>query len=612
MSVTSVSISKSLCPIVDSLSNPRKCYYSIAPAPIWKKPADGSTVPALPCTLPSDDCIISITVDIPSTYAVAALLNEVPIITPIPSVVFKSNTDQQQVKLEVPRVPWAISGNVTWTLIDTTSKEATPSVTALEVHILNPTLPPFLDDDGVPLALLRFQPLMQNWRTASESNWPKFVTDQLFKDSRMTYENFKGMNKYTSWETDWFDISPLDGVLLNCWIELWLSDMNGLKDRNDIQTQYAVNCYDLTAIAQTIFALGTDISKWRVKYMEPFGYLKHATLIGNIGPCNNPYFGRPGTNPNPKCDPTDDTRSFIGNHMFLTSDNKAAGLVYDACVGPQLGVTEVAEYSAAAIDNEVPEDSPTSSGTLADIYDGRGVVALAVSVSTHRLPDAGYGNGTLLESVMEKLGSDLNTVRTPYIGRAPATGADAVVATFTINVAPSHPGGSPEVWTLSFFRFTHLHQVQAEFTRRRSAASDNGDDESLNANEWLNPNTAWGGFRMFYSSAKFVLVVIESSHSRSEDLGKVTNILKDIVEALPFDAERVLGFDYPKGPVVVAEIFRVSLRIANNANDWWFGYTLETSFGVRFLPFLCYLSFFPYICRHFQLTAIECTVHQRR
>ena len=31
--------------------------------------------------------------------------------------------------------------------------------------------------------------------------------------------------------------------------------------------------------------------------------------------------------------------------------------------------------------------------------------------------------------------------------------------------------------------------------------------------------------------------------------------------------------------------------IANRAIDWWVGYTLEISFGVRSLPFLCYLSF---------------------
>ena len=226
------------------------------------------------------------------------------------------------------------------------------SVTPLELHLLYSDLPPFFDDDGVPLALLRLDTLMRPWSTSPVKDWRKFVTQQLFADRRMTYENFKGMNRYTSWQTDWFDISPAEGPLLNCWIELWLSDMNGLTQRKDTYTQYTVNCYDLAAISQALFALGTDISKCRVKYIDPFRYLKATNLIGGINHCNNPYFGRQGTFPGQYCPPTEQTRSFIGNHMFLTSENTSTGLVYDVCVGPQLGTLRLEAYPKEATDQE--------------------------------------------------------------------------------------------------------------------------------------------------------------------------------------------------------------------------------------------------------------------
>lgn len=585
MSITSISIQKSLYPLVDSLSNPRQFYYWPEPDVIWKKPVGGKSVAALPCALSSDDPSISITIDTPGTYTVSALQNGSPVMKLIPNLIVKASTDSNTAKLLVSRVPWVISGDIVWTLVNINSKKVTVSTVALELYFLNLSLPAFLSG-GVPLALLRFPRLLQAWKTATEPSWPRFVVSQLFTDRRMTYENFKGMNKYTSWETDWLNTSSFDGIALDCWIDLWISDMNGLEDREDTKTQYAVNCYDLASIVQTISALGIDISKWRSKYMAPFGYLKPATLIGNTGPCNNPYYGRPGINPKPLCNPTDDTRSFLRSHMFLASDNSPGAFVYDACIGPQLGITTLSGYPAVAIDSLEPKIPQTLRGTLADIHDGQGVVALATSVCTYRLIESGYGKTTLIQNVMEEVGYSPNTVRQPYIGRVPATGTDAVVATFTINVAPNYPNGLPDVWTLNIFRFSHLHQVQAEFTRRRSAASSHGDDESLNANEWLNPNMATGGFRMFYDSAQFVLVVIESSRLRSEELGLVANKMKNLIQVLPgdlgdlFGLMKITGLEYPKQPITLNKFFRASLSIAKSTNDWWIGYAVQTSYGV--------------------------------
>ena len=212
-------------------------------------------------------------------------------------------------------------------------------------------------------------------------------------------------------------------------------------------------------------------------------------------------------------------------------------------------------------------------------------------------------------------------VQEPYIGRAPATGSNAVVATITINVNPERPNSAmsnanvSDTWIINIFRFEHLHQVQAEFARRRSAASKDANAQSVSANEWLNIAMPRGGFRMFYSSTRFVLISIDSVFKISEELGNVVNELKGIVESIPpsqddlvegglqnqgssiqgcsqdqgspiqgnsqsqddpiqsdsqnqdnFDNDPTLDFTYPKDPIT-AKDFSISLRFAQSKPD---------------------------------------------
>ncbi len=122
------------------------------------------------------------------------------------------------------------------------------------------------------------------------------------------------------------------------------------------------NCFDQTAAVQALTgALGIPV---RFLYLSPFGYLQVIDLLG-VGPCNNPIFLHPTCNCLKQPVVNGTPRSFFGNHTFCELGSR----VYDACVGPHVGVHQRAAYLSNLIDTTVPHKY----GLSADILNAVGV-----------------------------------------------------------------------------------------------------------------------------------------------------------------------------------------------------------------------------------------------
>jgi hypothetical protein len=146
----------------------------------------------------------------------------------------------------------------------------------------------------------------------------------------------------------------------------------GMFELADYLEHYAqprpVNCYDQAGIAQTLLgSLGVP-SAW--KYMEPFGYLGTADLIG-VGPCNNPFYGSNGSAP--VVEPDDPQRSAFSRRAFLAS----GAATIDACAGPHDGGESLAAYLASAIDTRTTLSKPGNTGKAADVTTQAGIGSLA-------------------------------------------------------------------------------------------------------------------------------------------------------------------------------------------------------------------------------------------
>ena len=96
-----------------------------------------------------------------------------------------------------------------------------------------------------------------------------------------------------------------------------------------------------------------------MKYMEPYRYITPTRLIGRHGPdrvsngtdlCNNPCYGSGVNTPKMLCAINEHTRSYFGNHMFLTLVLNGEEREFDACVGPSIGKLSLVEYVDKAIE----------------------------------------------------------------------------------------------------------------------------------------------------------------------------------------------------------------------------------------------------------------------
>lgn len=137
------------------------------------------------------------------------------------------------------------------------------------------------------------------------------------------------------------------------------------------------NCYDQAAAVQTFLgALGIDAT-WI--YMKPFGYLKHAGLIGR-GLGNNPFYLHEPPGPG-NIGENNPNRTGFGSHSFCLikeDDTHRDGFILDSCQGPHLGVDQPQQYLDESIDRKTELYGSVSylprPGTVNDMIQCGGVV----------------------------------------------------------------------------------------------------------------------------------------------------------------------------------------------------------------------------------------------
>ena len=556
-SITTISSPKPLCPVVDGFGVARLCLFSPQNLTIWSKDhGDASSVPVVLSHLTP---LLQVVINPPGNYTLQAQFNKQPItaLTPVAA----SNT-QVPVTLLGAKVPRWIVGQVDWTLTNNTTHEVSILQTKLELYILHDPLPSFFDNQGIPLSLLRWIPhTLPNWMTV-ELDWAPFIIIALFTIPFFEYETFKGVSKYTSWGQLPYDFSVLHGLVINCWLELFLSDVIGAMERDD-KTKYAVNCYDMAALAQTFIALGTDFASIRAKFMEPVGFILGTHLIGRkdttpsagnnpTSLCNNPFYGCPGFSKLMLCDAHDKTRSPLINHMFLTQNRSGGPVVFDACCGPETGDRLLASYATGVVDPNEPAGAEDKPGTLANIYDGPGVSALAVSAFFDPKIRTGF---PFVERMMKTL-SPFGSLQLPCFGLPYSDGAVTVTFTFIPNPTMNF---TDDTWTINIMRFRDLDDMEANYNDREDMLKERDD---LGGNETVNL-ACRGGFRMFQNNTHFVMGIVESRLESSPNLARVCTLIEDLVTSFPRvdDLPGIETLVAPDKPVVEGGHFSLTIKV---------------------------------------------------
>jgi hypothetical protein len=109
-----------------------------------------------------------------------------------------------------------------------------------------------------------------------------------------------------------------------------------------------VDCYDLAGGLECyINLIGADSN---YHFLVPFGYLALKDLIG-IGVCNNPFFNSPFL-PGPQIVADTDNRGtrIFANHAYVIDGGK----VFDANVGPALGLEDETNYRLSSMALDTP------------------------------------------------------------------------------------------------------------------------------------------------------------------------------------------------------------------------------------------------------------------
>ncbi|PIA88449.1 hypothetical protein CB0940_07426 [Cercospora beticola] len=278
--------------------------------------------------------------------------------------------------------PWKFGGtgrrSATARVEDDSGIELSSSTFEIEIYVLHANLPPYYTRDGIPLDLLRFNAFIPKWlspqqdsdrdpdRPLDTDDWAACVIKALFRDRRLTYNASGGGGKYIS-----------EGSLM---MELFLSDLTGLSYRPDDRTKYAVNCYDLARLAESIIPLGTGYGTVKPVFLEPYGWMKTTRLIGDRLETNNPFYTQPRWRKSDGtvrliCDQKDTEegrRSAFANHMFLTIDKSGGTYALDSTCGPVTGEMRVIDYPNRCIAqdpyiHDIYKGTRSKQGTVMDI-----------------------------------------------------------------------------------------------------------------------------------------------------------------------------------------------------------------------------------------------------
>ena len=336
-------------------------------------------------------------------------------------------------------LPWIFGGPVTWALIFDGGKKKYEVKIDIELYVLPSHVPKYMISAGIPLDLLRLGTILPRWakmfdtKLAGYTNdWPAFVIDALFNDARLWYDTFSGASTYCSYghNQDTYYTSPNR----NCWLELWLSDMNGLAGSAGASKlqHYSINCLDTAGLGQTIASLGLekDTMKMRMVFMAQYGFIKSTYLIGrhkNMTSstystndlCNNPFYSDAQYMLLNAADPA---RQTFNLHFFLVLDDGSLQQfrVYEACCGPQKGLLTLPGYVAgpnSAIDRDPAIYSPNTyslnnqtflrpqgPGVLSDGFIGPGITSLASATSfTRSSPVASSSSSFSKLSLFERM-----------------------------------------------------------------------------------------------------------------------------------------------------------------------------------------------------------------
>ena len=299
------------------------------------------------------------------------------------------------VKSGLTTKPWCYSGNVRWILRETEGKlpDLGLGTTPLEIYILLPDVRSYLID---PRRLLKeVNPAWMNLPSNVQPSstyvpWHIFVIDYLFNNPVLWYEAFIGLSTYAT---------PLSAekdshIKINCWLELWLSDLTTTLGKTRIRN--SMNCYDLASLAQIILSPGiSNPTRCVMKFLKPYGLLTPTKLIGREAgkldlitnphnQCKNPFYLSPRVESAMLCSDESPSRSAFDNHVFLTLDFGEGERVLDTCAGPQKGEYTLARHIDVAIEkteHNILYKALGPAGTFKDVETGPGVISLQTPAS---------------------------------------------------------------------------------------------------------------------------------------------------------------------------------------------------------------------------------------
>ena len=325
----------------------RTCNFAVNDLEAWHKAVDDRSISSHPLALPSNDLIffwITVTAApayLNRKYTLTALRDETTFLhAPVPVELLYASQSIRGVRMAIssPTTPWCYAGNVKWIMQDTeTEQQVVLGSTKIEIYILSPDVPEYMSNVGISQRLLKevVPPYVNSQNPSLPTPWHEFVIHYLFNHEKLWYETWHGIGTYASYKRD-------PTVKSACWIDLWLSDLTTPLSKTKLRS--IVNCYDMATSAQVILSLGIGRSAApAMKYMEPYRYITPTRLIGRHGPdrasngtdlCNNPCYGSGVNPPEMLCTINEHTRSYFGNHMFLTLVLNGEEREFDACVGP--------------------------------------------------------------------------------------------------------------------------------------------------------------------------------------------------------------------------------------------------------------------------------------